>query len=199
MSEFRDVQKIRDLIERWVVYRDAFLWDKLRPIWTEDGMMKATWSEGTADDFIANNKKGLEKGLGVYILHTLGGSAIEVKDDRAVSMTKFLIHQRAALDGVLCDVLCNARHYDFWEKRGGKWGLVSRNTILDKDRIDPVNPGDEIRLDPEVLGQFPMEYQHLAYLQTKLGFSVDPDCPRLTGGKALDEIYARGEAWLRKE
>ena len=32
-----------------------------------------------------------------------------------------------------------------------------------------------------------------------LGFSVDPDCPRLTGGKALDEIYARGEAWLSKE
>ena len=197
MSEFNDVMQIRDLIERWVVYRDAFLWDKLRPIWTEDGMMKATWSEGTADDFIANNKKGLEKGLNVYILHTLGGSAIEVEGDRAVSMTKFLIHQRATLDGVLCDVLCNARHYDFWERRNGQWGLVSRNTILDKDRIDPVVPGETINLDQEILGRFPMEYQHLAYLQTKLGYIVSPDCPRLTGGKALEDLYARGEEWLR--
>ena len=198
MQEFDDVMIIRDMIERWVVYRDAFLWDKLRPIWHEDGMMKATWSEGTADDFIRNNKEGMKKGLNVYILHTLGGSAIEVAGDRAVSMTKMLIHQRATLDGVLCDVLCNARHYDFWEKRGGQWGLVSRNTILDKDRIDTVVPGETVVLDPEILGRFPTEYQHLAYLQTKLGYHVNPDCPRLTGGPALEELYSRGEAWLKK-
>lgn len=199
MSEFDDVLRIRDLIERWVVYRDAFLWDKLRPIWHEDGMMKATWSEGTADDFINNNKRGLEKGLNLYILHTLGGSAIDVVKDRAVSMTKFLIHQRAALDGVLCDILCNARHYDLWERREGQWGLVSRSTILDKDRLDPVNAGDTIALDTEILDRFPMEYRHMAYLQTKLGYTVNPDCPRLSGGKALEELYARGEAWLAEK
>ena len=199
MNNFDDVQQIRDLIERWAVYRDAFLWDKLRPIWTDDGKMNATWSEGTADEFIERNKKGLKNGLDVYILHTLGGIAVEVEGDRAVSMAKVLIHQRAIIDGVLCDVLCNARHYDLWQKANKQWKLASRNAILDKDRLDPVIPGETIALDQEILNRFPMEYQHLAYMQTKLGYPVNPDCARLSGGKALEKLYARGEAWLAGE
>lgn len=189
-----DVTKIRDLIERWAVYRDALLWDKFRTVWHKDGRMKATWTEGSYEDFIRMTEEGVKHGLN--ILHILGGSAIEVSGNRATSMTKMIILQRANLDGVLCDVTSYARHFDMWEKRGGRWGLYSRETICDKDRLDPVGTNEKIVLDESILNQFPIEYRHLAYLQTKAGYTVNKDVPRLSGGRALEDLYRRGEEWL---
>ena len=193
-QQFIDIMQIRDKIERWAVYRDSFMWDKFRTVWHPDGIMTATWTEGPFEDFIKITEEGLKHGLN--IMHILGGSAVEVNGDRATSLTKFMILQRASLDGILCDVTCYARHYDLWEKRDGKWGLVYRATIADKDRVDPVNNTDKLVLDQAILDQFPVEYRHLAYLQTKVGYNVNKDCPRLSGGKALEALYARGEKWL---
>ena len=148
-----DIAQIRDLIERWVVYRDALLWDKFRTIWHKEGIMKATWTEGPYEDFIRITAEGVKNGLN--ILHILGGSAIEVNGNRANAMTKMIILQRAPVEGVICDVSSYARHLDLWEKREGRWGLVFRETIADKDRIDPVDPNDRVSLDRELLHQFP--------------------------------------------
>jgi hypothetical protein len=190
----QDIVVIRDLVERWVVYRDAFLWNKFRSIWHADGRMRATWFRGPYEEFIRITEEGVKRGLN--ILHILGGTVIEVSAKRATSMTKTIVMQRAALDGVLCDVSTYARHQDLWENRLGRWGLVSRETICDKDRIDPIDNNQKIRLDEGLLNQFPQEYKHLAYLQTKLGYTVDRDVPRLSGGPSLDALYKRAEDWL---
>ena len=193
-QNFFDVMTIRDLIERWAVYRDSFLWDKFRTVWHDDGIMAATWTIGPYEDFIKITEEGKKHGLN--IMHILGGSAIEVNGTRSVAMTKFIILQRSVVEGVLCDVNCYARHYDLWEKRGDKWGLVFRETIADKDRIDPVNNTETVILDQSLLEQFPIEYRHLAYLQTKAGYTVNKDCPRISGGKSLDALYKKGSDWL---
>ena len=194
-QKFIDIMQIRDMVERWAVYRDSFLWDKFRTIWHDDGVMAATWTIGHFEDFIKITEEGRKHGLN--IMHILGGSAIEVEGNRAVVMTKFMILQRAVVEGVLCDVTCYARHYDLWEKREGRWGLVYRETIADKDRIDPVNNAETVMLDPALLEQFPIEYRHLAYLQTKAGYNVNKDCPRISGGASTDALFKKGEDWLR--
>jgi hypothetical protein len=193
-QNFLDTMQIRDAIERWALYRDSLMWDKFREVWHPDGVMTATWTEGPFEDFIKITEEGVKHGLN--IMHVLGGSAIEVKGNRGVSMTRFMILQRAMLDGALCDVTCYARHYDLWEKRGGKWGLVYRGTIADKDRIDTVDGNERVALDKKILDRFPVEYRHLAYLQTKVGYNVDTDCPRMSGGKALEALYKKGADWL---
>jgi len=35
---------IRDLIENWVLWRDAGEWERFRTVWHDDGYMMATWS-----------------------------------------------------------------------------------------------------------------------------------------------------------
>jgi hypothetical protein len=190
----QDVTLIRDLIERWAVYRDSLQWDKFRTLWHADGRMKATWFDGTYEEFIRVTEEGVKHGLN--IMHVLGGSAIEVKGRRAVSITRFVILQRATLDGVPCDVTTYARHQDLWEVRRGRWGLVSRETICDKDRIDPVDANQKVVLDKTLLDQFPQEYKHLAYLQSKIGYNVDRDVPRMSGGASLQALYQRGADWL---
>jgi hypothetical protein len=121
---------------------------------------------------------------------------IDIKGKRAIAQTKMTISQRAPVEGVVCDVVCTGRFYDFLEKRKGKWGIVLRRLAYEKDRLDPVDPLKAPKLDPDLLAQFPEGYRHLAYLQTKIGYIVKRDMPGLDGPD-LDALYAKGEAWLK--
>jgi hypothetical protein len=184
---------IRELVECWAVWRDARLWDRFRTVVHSDGRMMATWFQGTFEEFIKVNDEGWSRG--VRILHFLGGSAIDVSGPRAIAQTKMTISQRAAVEGVICDVVCTGRFYDFFEKRDGRWGLSLRQPIYEKDRIDPVDPSAKLVLDQDLLKRFPEGYRHLAYLQTKIGYKVKPDMPGIDGPE-LEALYARGAHWL---
>jgi hypothetical protein len=131
----------------------------------------------------------------VSILHFLGGSSVELKASRAVAQTKMTISQRGSLDRETVDVVCTGRFYDFFEKRASRWGIVRRQPIYEKDRMDPVDPSVRIKLDPDLLGSIPEGYRHLGYLQTKLGFKVKRDLPQLKGAE-VEKLYRHGQAWL---
>ena len=193
-SETKDRMEIRALIENWVLFRDARLWDRFRTVWHADGQMWATWFQGSYEDFIKVSEAGFSKG--VRINHMLGGTTIEIKGKRAIAQTKLSIAQRAKVEGVLCDVTCWGRAYDFLEKRKGVWGIVLRRHTYEKDRIDTVEPGAKLKLDKKLLAQFPEGYRHLAYLQTRIGYTIKDELPGLDG-PALEALYRQGEAWLR--
>jgi hypothetical protein len=186
-------QRIREVVENWAVWRDAGDWERFRSVWHPDGRMMATWFQGPAERFIELSREGWSKG--VSILHFLGGSSIELAGDRAIAQTKMTISQRAEVDTVACDVVCTGRFYDFFEKRGDVWAIVLRQPIYEKDRIDPVDPGASLRLDTKLLDEFPEGYRHLAYVQTRIGFTVKRDMPTLQGPE-VQRLYARGAAWL---
>jgi hypothetical protein len=188
-----DQLEIRELVENWAVWRDAGDWDRFRTVWFDDGRMMATWTQGTADEFIAMSKAGWANG--VSILHFLGGQSVDVAGTRAISQTKMTISQRACVDGVDVDVVCTGRFYDFLEKREGRWGLVLRQPIYEKDRMEPVDPSATLELDGELLQEFPIGYRHLAYLQTRIGYDVKHDMPGLQGAE-VEALYRSGSAWL---
>ncbi|HET6926542.1 MAG TPA: nuclear transport factor 2 family protein [Hyphomicrobiaceae bacterium] len=192
-SDALERQAIRELVENWVLWRDAGDWERFRTVWHPDGRMMATWFQGTADRFIAVSREGFEKGIS--ILHFLGGNSIDIAGSRAIAQTKMTISQRARVHDVLVDVVCTGRFYDFFEKRDGRWGLVLRQPIYEKDRMDPVDPSARLTLDAALLARFPEGYRHLAYLQTQIGFAVKPDMPGLRGAE-VEALYARGAAWL---
>ena len=184
---------IREVIENWVLWRDAGNWERFATVWHDDGWMTATWFQGPARDFIAVSKQGFERG--VNILHFLGGFTCDISGDRAVSQVKMTINQRAEVDGVLVDVVCTGRFYDFLDKRQGRWGIVRRQPIYEKDRMDPVDPAARLTLEAERLASFPEGYRHLGYLQSKVGFTVKAGLPGLRG-PAVEKVYAEGAAWL---
>jgi SnoaL-like protein len=193
-SELEDRLAIRELIENWVMWRDSGLWDKFRTVWHDDGRMMATWFQGTVDEFIRASRQGWDKG--VSILHFQGGSSIDVAENRAVAQTKMTISQRAMVHDAVVDVVCTGRFFDFLERRQGVWGLVLRQPIYEKDRMDPVDPARRLALDAGLLSQFPEGYRHLAYLQTQIGYAVKRDMPGLKGPE-VEALYARGDGWLR--
>ena len=188
-----DILAIRQLVENWAIWRDAGDWERFRTVWHDDGRMMATWTQGTCDEFIKASIDGWNRG--VSILHFLGGCSVEVAGDRAVSQTKMTISQRDKVDGIECDVVCTGRFADFWEKRKGCWGMVLRQPIYEKDRIDPLDPSVALKLDQQLLQQFPVGYRHLAYLQSKIGYPVKKDMPGLKGPE-VEALYAKMKKWL---
>jgi hypothetical protein len=189
-----DKDEIVELVQNWALWRDAGDWERFRSVWHDDGWMTATWFQGPAAEFIKVSKAGFDKG--VSILHFLGGCSVDVKGGRAVAQTKMTIGQRGDVDKITVDVVCTGRFYDFLEKRKSKWGIVRRQPIYEKDRMDPLDPSADLKLDPDLLGSFPEGYRHLAYLQTRLGFKVKREgLPQLKGPE-IERLYRHGRAWL---
>ena len=188
-----DRDEIRDLVENWVLWRDAGDWARFRTVWHDDGVMNATWFQGGFEEFIRVSREGFDRG--VRILHFLGGTALEVVGDRAIAQTKMTISQRGPVEGVLCDVVCTGRFFDFIVKVDGAWKLLHRQPIYEKDRLDPVDPAARLELDGNRLAQMPEGYRHLAYIQTGIGYQVKMDMPMLKGPQ-VEALYARGARWL---
>lgn len=189
-----DKLQIREVINNWVIWSDSGDWERFATVWHDDGWMTATWFQGPAADFVEARRAGFERG--VSIIHFLGAIGVEVASRRAIAQSKMTISQRATVDDVLVDVVCTGRFYDFFEKRKGRWAIVRRQPIYEKDRLDPVDPAASLALDAELLGRFPEGYRHLAYVQTKAGFEVRQGLPGLTG-PAVRQLYAEGRAWLQ--
>lgn len=194
MSEkLTDELEIRQMIERWAVWRDAGDWDRFATVWHPEGVMMATWFQGPFTDFIQATREGWDKG--VSILHFLGGTAVEIAGDRAIAQTKMTISQRGHIEGVECDVVCTGRFYDFVVKHEGRWKLLHRQPIYEKDRVDPVDSSAELVFDKQELARMPEGYRHLAYIQARIGYTVFMRMPMLKGN-AVQALYQRGAAWL---
>ncbi len=161
-----DRQTIRDLIENWAIWRDALMWDRFRTVWHKEGRHDGDLVPGHRRRVHRRQQEGYERAF--IILHFLGGTI-----DRRQGQARHRADQdddlRSAsiVDGVLCDVVCTGRFYDFLEKRKGKWGMVLRQPIYERDRLNPVDPTQTPKLDQTLLASFPEGYRHLAYLQTQ--------------------------------
>jgi len=188
-----DRLEIRETVENWVLWRDAGDWERFASVWHPEGWMTATWFQGPASRFIEVSREGFERG--VNILHALGGFTCDIAGSRAISQVKMSILQRALLHGVLVDVVCVGRFYDFFEKRDGRWAIVRRQPIYEKDRLDPVDPAATLALDQTLLASFPEGYRHLGYLQANNGFTVKQGLPGLRG-PSVTKLYAEGRSWL---
>jgi hypothetical protein len=209
-ATIEDRLAIRDVVETWASARDSGDWEAFRACWHDDGYMMATWFQGPKEDFIKVSQEGAAHG--VNILHFTGGCRITLAGHRAVAQTRMTIMQRGEVEGVLCDVACTGRFYDLFEKRGagevgpaepaqlrdGRWGMVLRQPIYEKDRLDPVQPGASLVLDAARLAEYPEGYRYLAYLQVGVGYPVKKDMPGLRGPE-VERLYERGAAWLAGE
>ena len=190
-QQLLDRLAIRDLVENWAVWRDAGDWERFATVWHEEGWMSATWFQGPARDFMRVSQEGFAKG--VRILHFLGGISIDLAGERAIAQTKMTISQRAAgarralrrrLHRALLRFPGEARH-------GMQWGIVRRQPIYEKDRIDPVDPAATLRLDQQALAALPEGYRHLAYMQELIGYKVKRDMPGLIGAE-VEKLYGEG-------
>src|SRR5207249_5009406 len=151
-------------------------WAKVRTLWHPEGRMVTTWGGlATPDQFAAAAEEGYARGD--RMMHLNAGTTVEVSGARAVAQTRLCIMQRGLVEGVLCDVACYGRDYDFVERREGSWGFVLRQPIYERDTITPVDPARTVELEPARLAKYPEGYARLAYLQETIGYPILPNLP----------------------
>jgi hypothetical protein len=71
-----DKLAIREIVENWVLYRDAGGWERFAAAWHADGWMTATWIQVPARDFNEASRKLFDQGTN--ILHQLGGWTCDI-------------------------------------------------------------------------------------------------------------------------
>jgi hypothetical protein len=184
---------IRTLMAEWASARDAGRWEKLRSLYAPDATMQTTWFEGSADEFIEQSAKGF--GRSAKAQHLVGASVIDLLDTRAIAETRITLLLRASLGRAQVDVTCYGRFFDFLESNGLKWRICKRVPIYDKDRVDPVNPADQLDIDHDVLARFAEGYRHLAYVQSRAGASVTRGLIE-PGSVEEQHLYREGAEWL---
>jgi hypothetical protein len=197
IDAFAERARIREVIENFVVWFDSGDFARFRTIWHPEGIMNTTRGSMTATEFAERAERNWAAG-GAVGSHAQGGSSIDVVSERAIAQTKVVLSSRLLVDTVLCDVACIARFHDFFERRQLHWRIVERQPIYERDRLDPVDPTVQLRLDETLLSRFPEGYRHVAYAQTKIGMEIHTDLPGLRGPQ-IERLYARGRAWLRGE
>ena len=190
-----DRAAIREAIENWGLYRDAGRWDELRALYSRDGTMQTSWSDGRAVEFVERSMESAKRGTRVQ--HFIGAATIDLNRDKAIAESRMVILLRASLQGADVDVTCYARFYDRFVRLNGTWLIKSRMPIYEKDRLDPVNPASAPVLNQAELGRFAEGYRHLAYLQTSAGRPVTPNL-HVANGESLSKLYAEGRAWLNE-
>lgn len=188
-----DRLRIRNLLENWIIWRDSGEWARFATLWHEGARMNATWFRASAAEFIEGCRKGFEAGM--IAAHSLGASSIDIEGDRAVAQSRMSIIQRGMIDDIEVDVTCVGRFVDALEKRQGRWGLVLRQPVYEFDSMSVVDPAASLALDKNILERFPVGYRHLAYLQTKMGFTVGTSLPG-TRGPEIEALGARMARWL---
>ena len=105
------------------------------------------------------------------------------------------ISQRLVLYGTEVDVTCVARFFDFFEQHEQGWRIVLREPVYEKDRLDPVVPGEVPTLDHQVLASLPPSCRHLLYCQMATGMGVHTDV--LTArGDGLAKLHLDARDWL---
>ena len=189
-----DKAQIREAVENWALYRDTGRWDELLALYTPDAIVHTTWFVGTAREFVNRGREAAKK-TGPRAQHFVGSVSVEVNGDRAIAEARAMLLLRAPLQGIEVDVTCYCRFYDHFLRSDGAWRIKMRGGIYEKDRLDPVTPGELVRLDPAVLARFPPSYRHLAYVQSSGGLTITMDLPT-PGSAALERLYAEGRAWL---
>ncbi|MCE7001624.1 nuclear transport factor 2 family protein [Kibdelosporangium philippinense] len=184
---------ITEVVDNWVIWRDAGLWDELLCAWHEGGRMHTSWFRGPAPEFVERCRTAFDTGVTVH--HTLGGTWTKLHGTRAIAQSKVTISQRVMIHNVLCDVVGIGRFYDFFEARDGNWRLVSRQPIYEKDRLDSVDGRQYPDMDHELLAAYPAGCRHMLYAQKCNGVPVLTDLPELRG-PIVEKLYSAGHTWL---
>ena len=102
-------------------------------------------------------------------------------------------------NGVECDAVNWCRFFSRAERRDGQWRLLTFDAIYGKDRIDPVLPDADLRIDPGELAAARASYRYFTYLNQRSGHAVPDDLPGDDRPDLVEHFHAEARAWLHEE
>ena len=193
--DLNDKYECAELIQSWGLYRDQGKWPELLATFVPEGQIAISWFSGSFAEFVDRCRKSFAAGQ--RSKHHIFPSVVRVAGDRAVGETNIVIHVRQKIDGVPVDMTSHARFLDRLERRDGRWAIVERTAIYERDRLDPVEPSrafDDLfkAADTE---RYPEQYRYMAFRLAHAGRKLASVIYR-DGGLETAELSVGFERWL---
>jgi hypothetical protein len=193
--ETSDKYACAELIQSWGLYRDQGKWPELTATFAPEGEIAVSWFSGSYREFVERCRQAFEAGQ--RSKHLIFPSVVRGAGDRAVGETNVAIMVRQKIGGALADLTSHARFLDRIERRGGRWMILERTAIYERDRLDPVEPSEafEALFKAADLSAYPEAYRYMAARLVAAGRTLAPVVYR-DGSPHTEQIYARYDAWI---
>jgi hypothetical protein len=122
---------------------------------------------------------------------------VRVVGERACAETNIVILVRQKIADVLADLTSYARFVDRLERRDGRWAIVERAAVYERDRLDPVEPSANVEklFAAADFSSYPAAYRYMAARLKAAGRALAP-VVHYDGAPHTAQLYARYEAWL---
>jgi hypothetical protein len=184
-----------ELIQSWGFYRDQGKWPELTATFAPDGEIAVSWFSGSFREFVDRCRQAFEAGQ--RSKHHIFPSVVRVSGARALAETNIVILVRQKINGVLADMTSYARFLDRLERRDGRWVILERTAIYERDRLDPVEPSEAFDklFKASDLSVYPEAYRYMAARLTAVGRPLAPVVHR-DGSPHTEQVYARYDGWL---
>ncbi len=184
-----------ELIQAWGLYRDQGKWPQLLATFVPEGQIAVSWFSGSFGEFVDRCRRSLEAGQ--RSKHQIFPSVVRLAGERALAETNIVILVRQKIAGVLADMTSYARFLDRLERRGGRWAIVERAAVYERDRLDPVEPSEAFDklFAASDLSSYPEAYRYMAARLDAAGRALAP-LVHCDGSPHTAQLYARYEAWL---
>src|SRR6476659_3303996 len=154
-----------------------------------------SWFSGSFREFVDRCRQSFEAGQ--RSKHLIFPSLVRVVGERAFAETNIVILVRQTIAGVLADLTSYARFVDRLERRDGRWAIVERAAVYERDRLDPVEPSANVEMlfAAADLSVYPAAYRYMAARLKAAGRTLAP-VVHYDGAPHTAQLYARYEAWL---
>ena len=193
--DLNDKYACAELIQAWGFYRDQGKWPELLATFVPEGQISISWFSGSFRDFVDHCRRSFDAGQ--RSKHHIFPSSVRVAGERAAAETNIVILVRQRIGGVPVDMTSHARFLDRLERRGGRWAILERAAIYERDRLDPVEPSEAFDqlFKATDLSIYPEPYRYMAARLTAAGRALAPVVYR-DGEPETAALYARYDAWL---
>ena len=195
-----DEQDIARLLFRWAHARDYEDFDALAACFHGDATIHIGWISGPASDYVARSREQAKtRSPGAHAKHIVAAPLIEVAGDRAFSICHATLHVRRRVGGVEADIESFMRFFDLVERRHGRWAIVKRTGVYEKDRLSPVDPAGFPAgfWDGIDLAKLPPAKRFLCFAQIKNGSKPNTDFVSVNSPEER-ALYEEGRRWLSR-
>lgn len=189
-----DVIQIQQTVLDFVA-RDQGRWDDLLAQFHPEGRIQVSWYRGPIAGFVEASRRAAGRSP-VASKHWIGAPRVGIAGGRAVADTDIVIMLRLALGGHEVDVTSFARFHDWFERHNGRWRVLRRVCIYERDRLDPLDAAEFATVRAELdLTSGPAAYRHLAGALKALNAPVLPS-QVCAGSDEEAATFVSDRSWL---
>ncbi len=174
--------------------RDRGWWDQMRLAYRQDSIVRLSWFTGSGPDFVdLSEEMNSRAGRSV---HRLCPPCVRVRENRAHAEASASIEFQVVFDGVPAHLVSYTRVNCRLLKENGKWGILTLDSIYERDTLTPAIPGQALVVDPDEVAGLRPSYALLALYLQRQGFSIGMD---LLGDDRPDDaaaFYQDLNSWL---